>query len=295
VSRRPKALPRRHREGFILVTVLWMLGALAALVSVYTAYISDTAMAAAVRDDGLAADGLFTAGIEMAALQLVSVPKDRRPLQGSVSFSLGEARITADFRNEAARIDLNTAEPGLLAALFTALGAEADASKAYAARIAAWRSPQQGTGSEAEAAVYRAAGLGYGPRGGPFVHPDELWLVAGLPAARVEAALPHLTVYSGGAEPSASVTDPLVLAALDLSKPPTSRTPPGTGAQASAPPEGSASDAVRISISVDLRDGGPRRAEAVILVRDFGDDPYRVLSWRDDMNHQPALRAEPSR
>jgi general secretion pathway protein K len=288
MTRHRKTGTRASSEGFILVTVLWMLGALAALVSVYTAYISNSAMAAAVRDDTVLADGLFTAGLELAALQLVEVAEDERPLQGQVSFELGGATVTASFRNEAARIDLNTAGPELLAGLFKALGAENEAARSYAARILAWRASDAGPEGDKEAELYRAAGLGYGPRRGAFVHTDELWRVAGLPADLVTAALPHLTIYSGAPEPSAILADPLVLAALDLATARTQQVP--ATAPAAVPPQ--ASDAVRVTIDVRPRDGAARRAEAVILIRDFGEDPYRVLAWRDGMNHQASLQAE---
>ena len=44
---------------------------------------------------------------------------------------------------------------------------------------------------------------------------------------------------------------------------------------------------MRVTVRIDFDNGQVRAAEAVILIRDFGDDPYRVLSWRDDI-HVPA-------
>ncbi|MGQ4274795.1 general secretion pathway protein GspK [Terrihabitans sp. B22-R8] len=267
----------RARDGFILVTVLWVLGALAALVSVYTAYLSVTAQAAAVRDDSLSANGLFTAGLELAALQIVSVPETERPMSGTLAFRLGSAEISASFRNETARIDLNTAPPDLMAGLFAALGANEDDAKTYAARILAFRTPAQASSGDGEAALYRQAGLDHGPRGGPFVHADELWLVRDLPPRLVEAALPHVTIYSGAPTIAPAIADPLVRAAVPA---PAGGSTPDASAAPAVP--AATSDAVRVTLSVAFRDGGRRAAEAVILVRDFGDDPYRVLSWRED-------------
>ena len=184
---------------------------MATLVSVYSVYISNTAMAAAVRNDDLVARSLVSAGVELAAYRILSAPKEKRPMHGEVTFRMGQARIVAAFRNETARIDLNAAPKELLAGLFAALGAQEEDAEQYAERIVAWRSPASQDGEEA---LYREAGLDYGPRGAPFVHVDELWLVAGLPSALVERALPYLTVFSGKAEILEREADPVVLASL---------------------------------------------------------------------------------
>ncbi|MDI4659010.1 general secretion pathway protein GspK [Xanthobacter autotrophicus] len=273
-----------RRDGFILVAVLWILAALATLATVYAVYISSTATAAAVRDDSLLAHGLATAAVEIAALRLVAVPKDKRPSSGEVAFRMGKASVSATFVSEAARIDLNAAPKELLAGLFTALGAQPEAAADYADRILGFRAPASGDGGR-EAELYRDAGLDYGPRGASFVHVEEIWRVVGLPPALVEQALPHLTVFSGRGEINAADADPVVRASLPGGPPPDADD--GEGAQAAPPADlpgtiRDASDAVRVRIRMDFDTGRRRAAEAVILLRDFGDDPYRVLSWRED-------------
>jgi general secretion pathway protein K len=303
----PSANRRAATGGFIFVTVLWILLALAGLVSVYAVYVSNSAMAAAARDDDLVTGGLVTAGVELAAYRFVSVPKDKRPGHGEVAFRMGKARILAAFRNEAARIDLNAASRELLAGLFVTLGAREEEAGQYADRILAWRTQASGgqDAEDAEAALYRDAGLDYGPRGAPFVHVEELWLVADLPPALVERALPHVTVFNGRPEILVEEADPVVRAAMAGPSPGgaadgLSIGGPADTAQGAAPPgttlEGS--DAVRVTVRVDFDNGRTRAAEAVILLRDFGEDPYRVLSWRDDVE-PPAppskMRTEPKR
>ncbi|MET3355587.1 UNVERIFIED_ORG: general secretion pathway protein K [Xanthobacter viscosus] len=273
-----------HRAGFILVAVLWILAALATLATVYAVYISSTATAAAVRDDSIIAHGLATAAVEIAALRLIAVPKDKRPSSGEVAFRMGKANVSASFVGEAARIDLNAAPKELLAGLFAALGAQPEAAADHADRILGFRAPPSGDGGR-EAELYRDAGLDHGPRGAPFVHVEEIWRVVGLPPTLVEQALPHLTVFSGRGEINAADADPVVRAALPGAAPPDA----GGGAGAPAAPPAAlpgtsreASDAVRVRILMEFDTGRRRAAEAVILLRDFGDDPYRVLSWRED-------------
>lgn len=281
--RAPAAADGAHRDGFILVAVLWILAALATLATVYAVYISSTATVAAVRDDSLIAHGLATAAVEIAALRLIAVPKEKRPSRGEVAFRMGKASVSASFVGEAARIDLNAAPKDLLVGLFVALGAPSEAAADYADRILGFRTPSSGDGGR-EAGLYRDAGLDYGPRGAPFVHVEEIWRVVGLPPALVEQALPHLTVFSGRGEINAADADPVVRAALPGAAP----SDAGGGAGAQATPAilpGTiieASDAVRVRILMAFDNGRRRAAEAVILLRDFGDDPYRVLSWRED-------------
>ncbi len=291
-------------DGFILVTVLWILGALAALVSIYSVYVSNTAMAAAVRNDDLLARSLVTAGVELAAYRILATPKDKRPTDGEVVFRMGQARIVATFRTETARIDLNAAPKELLAGLFVTLGAREEDAEQYAERIIAWRSPATAAPQDGEASLYQAAGLDYGPRGAPFVHVDELWLVVDLPPALVERALPYLTVFSGRAEVHARKADPVVLASLPGSSPEgLNQTVPESGSANDTPAARpgttmEAGDAMRVTVGVDFGNGQVRTSEAVILVRDFGDDPYRVLSWRDDVDvsaGEPRMQTEPRR
>src|SRR5215211_4620716 len=186
---------RPIRDGFIVVAVLWILGALAALASIYAIYVVDTAVAFGVHDDRLQAEALVSAGLELTAYQLTATP-EARPTQGAFAFRLGRAAAAVEFRSEAARIDLNTAPKELLAGLFVALGVRSDAAEVYADRIVGWRTAAP-EGQDPEASAYLTAGLRYPPRGAPFPHVGELWLVLGLPPALVERVLPFVTVYSG--------------------------------------------------------------------------------------------------
>lgn len=267
-------------QGFILVTVLWILAALAACVTVYALYVGNTVSAMAARDDAFAGRSLAIAAVELAAFRLAALPAAQRPAYGDIAFQRGRARVSAVFRTEAARIDLNTAPPGLLAGLFVALGSPTDAARQYAQRILGWRAPPPlDAAPGAEASLYQDAGVGYPPRAAPFVHAEELWRVVGLPPALVEAALPHVTVFSGQAAVDLAAADPLVRAAVaeDPDPPDTKDTAPSVSVKAAVPPE-----AVRVSVRVDFDGGRSRYLEAVILVRDFGDDPYRMLAWRED-------------
>lgn len=292
----PRHLRKRTTDGFIVVAVLWILGALATLATIYAIYVTDTAVAFTVHDERLQAEAMVTAGLELTAYQLAAA-QETTPTRGTFTFRIGRANIAVDYRSEAARIDLNFAPKELLSGLFTALGARRDDADNYADRIIGWRLPP-GDGVDAEASAYRTAGLRYQPRGAPFAHVGELSLVMGVPELMVERALPFLTVYSGKAQINVLEADPQVIAALPGMTPDRLQSilaqraaTPQNGqvvsallgpAQSSATTE--ATKSTRIGVRVVFDNGHQASSEVVILRLEEGPEPYRVLAWRDQLD-----------
>jgi general secretion pathway protein K len=290
---------RTYRDdGFIVVAVLWLLAMLAALISIYAIYVANAAVSLSVNDDRLQADALTSAALELTAYQLTAVDEKSRPTKADFAFRMGRAQVAVAFRSEAARIDLNTAPKELLTGLFATLGARYEDAGYDADRIIGWRSKVEDAGQDNEAAAYRTAGLSYAPRQGPFASVGELWLVLGLPPALVERALPLVTVFSG--LPTINILDapPAVVAALPgmsaerlygvLNQ-------RGAGRQNAefvlgllGPAQGGAtvagSKAVRVTVRIAFDNGRRVSAEAVILPLDDANEPFRILSWRDDFD-----------
>ncbi|HTO64570.1 MAG TPA: type II secretion system minor pseudopilin GspK [Bradyrhizobium sp.] len=288
--------------GFVIVAVLWLLAALAALVTVFSIYLSNSARALAVTDEAVQAEGLVSAGVELTAYQLQLAGDEARPTHGSFHTRLSGVDLAVSFVSEAARIDLNAAPKELIAGLLTVLGASAEGAREYADRIVAWRTKVTGDGGGKEDALYRAAGRTYSPRQAPFAHINELALVLGPPPALVARALPYVTVFSGAAGVDALSATPEVIAALP------GMTPlllkqflDGRGslandkaaiAAALGPAAASASAqksrAYRIEVRLRFPNGRQMMSEIVIrLGKDKEENPYRVLSWQNDV---PMLR-----
>jgi len=291
--------PRTGRSnGFIVVAVLWILGALATLASIYAVYVINTATSMSVNDDRLQAEAMVTAALELTAYRITASDAEHRPSHGDLAFRLGRANVAAEFKSEAARIDLNAASKDLLAGLFAGLGAKYEDAAYYADRILAWRAPQDPDKPNDEASAYRSAGLIYAPRQAPFAHVGELSLVLGLPPFLVERALPFVTVFSGRAEINVLDAAPEVVAAIPgmtadrlyavLSQ-------RGSGPQNDQlvkalfgpDAQGVTADpgrSMRVAVRIDFDNRRRVRAEAVILLLEDAADPYRVLSWRDDFD-----------
>ncbi len=100
-----QALKRESEEsGFILVAVLWILGALAILASTYSVYVANASFATHVNDDRLRIANAISSGVELAAYKLLAAPSDdARPAQGSFTARLSRSTIDVNFASEAAR------------------------------------------------------------------------------------------------------------------------------------------------------------------------------------------------
>ncbi|MGY3533211.1 MULTISPECIES: type II secretion system minor pseudopilin [Bradyrhizobium] len=287
---------RGPRDGFILVAALWFLAGLAALVVIFSQYLSSSARLLRIDDDALQAEALVAAGVELAAYQLLMAKSDERPRRGGFSIRIGGDIVAVSFLTEAARVDLNAAPKEMIANLFNILGADAEAAQDYADRVLSWRTnPVDKAAAQSEEALYAAAGRKYGPRLAPFVHVDELLLVLGPPSWLFDRVMPFVTVFSRSpgidilaapAEVVASVPGmtPLILKDFLASRE-TLSADPAAVAQALVPSSARViagkSKAWRLRVSLEAADGR-RRSSVVVIELGEGKSPYRVLSHEDE-------------
>jgi general secretion pathway protein K len=283
------------QRGFVIVAVLWILVALSSLAMIFSVYLSVSAHALAVGDDALRTEALVSTSAELTAYRL-SLARDKKPSHGSFHFRMDDADVAVAFLSETARIDLNFAPKEILAGLFAGLGASKQAAADQADRLVGWRTrPVPGTANDEEA-FYASAGLGYAPRQSLFTHVNELALVAGLPPALVARALPFVTVFNGTADVDKTIAAPEVLMALSKGRPeglndgfgaqPPQANGPTANGDTSAPAGGDGATAkspcYRIEAAVTFKSGRRTTSEVVIALGDAS-EPYRVLSWQNDV------------
>ncbi|OAF15856.1 general secretion pathway protein GspK [Bradyrhizobium centrolobii] len=297
------------QDGFIVVATLWLLAGLAALATVASVYIAQSAHTIAALDVATQWEMLGTAGVELAAYELSAPATVRRPTHGGFAFRLANSSVRVEYMSESARINLNMAPRAMIAGLFRGLGAQADAADEYAERVVAWRRTPKSDGQDTEQALYGASGVSYVPRQAPFSSADELWLVLGLPVALVERAMPFVTVYSGMAEINVLDAAPEVIAALPGMTP--AKLDAFLNQRADLPPDNpefvigalggkqpgatvSASEAYRVRVRITLADGRQRTPEAVIQIPPAGEkQAFRVLAWTDEIDPERAGRPRP--
>jgi general secretion pathway protein K len=281
----------RPERGFVVVVVLWMMAMIAALLLIYVNYVLNTGNLVATAMQRVQTDALMRAAVELTAYQLGQSKDSDRPTHGIVETRLGPTQFRIEFRSEGARVDLNLASKELLTGLMQGLGASIDDARTYADRIIAWRTPAKSGSDDAENAYYLGSGLTYTPRHAPFPATGEIWLVQGIPPSLIERMIPFVTVFSNLASVNVADAAPEVLAALPGMNPEkiqailNQREDPSIDPKAlngqfggdAKPPK-----AFRLNAGIRLEQNRFAKAEIVILLLQDADDPYRVLSWREE-------------
>ena len=229
------------RPGFALVSVLWGIGllALVAAATVRLAYHEGrhAEVSLAVARAQAMADG----AVRLAILRVLAGGPEGR-WDGAPAIQAG---ATVSVQDQGGLINLDLAEPALLAGLLSrAGGLDADPASRLAAAIVAER--------------------GAPPAGGPFLSPVDLVRVPGMTPALLTRLLPYVTIHSGlrGVDPR---TAPAVV--LDA-------TPHPTGPYFAD----SRGNGVRISARAVVDGAAAMRVADVRLVRD-GHPPYKILTW----------------
>lgn len=286
MRRRPLPLHGDQR-GVALLLVLWACTLLAILLGSY---------AALARTEGLQARYLFAqtqahyaaeAGLMRAVYGLQDpVVKQRWIGDGRVySFPYDNAKITLSAIDESGKVDLNTATPEVLQALFRATGMKPAEAQVLADRVVDWHSPAGPAGeADTDRAAYVAAGRDYGPRHGPFVSIEELQMVLGITPALYRQLAPVVTIWSGTASPNPNTAPPLALAAIPGMTPEQLAAIQATRARQATDPSLVLGNGTTHSIQSEatLADGTHAVLRATIrLTGQGGAQPYTVLRWQE--------------
>ncbi len=133
--RKQLAHPRR---GMILLTVLWTIALLSALAMAAAVTFRGFAGVASVGRDRVQGDGLLTAGLEVAAGNVISLG-DKPLTEREVTIDLSTGLVRAHFSDEGGRIDVGKAPTAVLASLLRVVGASQENADAVARRIDEWR------------------------------------------------------------------------------------------------------------------------------------------------------------
>lgn len=294
---------RSRQRGIALVLVLWV----AVLITVLLASFSLSARVEALQGrnllDSTRARYVAEAGLHRAAYELRgNNPDTRWVADGRVyPIEFEGAEIEVEIYDETGKVDLNVAEPMLLAALFELGGAEKDAAEALAAAVVDWRDPDDLVNlNGAEASEYKGAGLPYKPRNAPFETVSELQQVLGMSFELYRELEPLLTIYSGRAQPNPAFAAPEVLRLIPGMTPDSvqlfvqqrEQAPSGPGGQAQLPlmlPDGTPVVAQGGGLTYTIRSraklpgGATSSLEATVRLGAsmVARRPFRIVRWRD--------------
>jgi len=216
-----------RRPGLALIAVFWIVmvvGLFAAVVASRTTFDLDrSGWAVGMGKARAAADG----AVEEAAFQLVGRISSGAPVLNLSDLADFEIRIDdvpvrVIVEDEDGKIDLNGAQPELLAVLLEAVmrankGLATEDAVTLSERIADFRDIDNLRRLHgAEDPEYLAAGRNAGSKDAPFDSVGELGQVLGMTPALVEAVTPFVTVHNGRSQFDPE-SGPLPLKALALS------------------------------------------------------------------------------
>jgi general secretion pathway protein K len=265
----------RRDAGYVLVSMLWIVGLLATAVASMSVFASNSMTVLASSMDRARAHGLLEAGLEVAVSRILATPSSEAT-RGRLETRLAEGRLRLAWKGETGKIDLNLGPRALLAGILARSGVgEAEADSVLQALIA------------------RRTGAGGQPPL-PFRHVGELAAV-GLSGPVIARLRPFVTVYGGRAQIDPRLAPRDVLAVLPgvtearLRRLLGLRDAGSSDWKAWTEEAGedvqylalSRSPSVLVQISSVLPSGLTANARAVVMSFPDDSEPYRILSWEE--------------
>ena len=267
-----------------LISVLWGIALLSAITLSFLTAGNTAYRLARNALDAAQTDVAAEAAVNRAVLALMDPRPEMRWRSDGVprAIDFEDTRMRIWIQDELGRIDLNNADGSLLIRLFQSVGLDAQAASALVDKILDWRDASNLKRlNGAKDPEYRAAGLAYRPRNGPFQSVDELKLVMDMTPELFRRVEPAITVYSGRPSIDPQVAPPEALMAL-----------PTMDAQKAAGLVGARSGqplvtaiplvgrAFTIRMDID-RPAGVQHRQAVIRLTDHPRQIFWLLDWKN--------------
>ncbi|MCG2632362.1 general secretion pathway protein GspK [Bradyrhizobium sp. WYCCWR 13023] len=272
-----RQLSSRHHRGFALVAVVWSLGLLAILattVIIGAKYRSRTVLDyASVATAAAAAESATNLAIAI----LESSPSNqiaKFPLR--CQMPTGE-QATIYVEPEAGKVDLNTATPSVLIALFTSLSANEKLGAQITAGILTKR--KTGAGSQSPNGLPKKSRS----EQSEFRTVMELDQVEGVSGPLFRNALPFVTVLSGRPEPDPEVSSETLRSLLNLKQ-----------ARSGQDLKAIAGTNVTIRTDIHAENGTRFIREALVSLVSENNRPFVIREWRRGEIRQISEPAAPS-
>ena len=144
------------------------------------------------------------AGLNIAVLRLRDPDDETRMIADGRPYAqyLDGVLLEVTAIDERGKLDVNTADELTMTNMLVGNGLGLNQAEVLAAAVMDWRDADDlERVNGAEAAAYEAAGLAVGPANRPFMMPEELLQVIGMPYELYRQLEPGLTVFSGAGMP----------------------------------------------------------------------------------------------
>ena len=269
-----------HQEGFILVSVIWIVGLIAVMA---------TAFAITVRSHTLTiGNTLYNAKAEAISdgmVRYLIVQMLRPDSANSANKSDGSASLCswADIANVSYRIqdqgglvDVNTASPILLQKLISGLGVDPARQPTLLNSLNTYKAPSSEP-NIGPAQYYPSKN--FGPKNRPLISLDELDQVPGFSSEILKQIRPLMTVYSQQTGLDPSKAPARLLKILGSETVPVEFTSP------------SPQKVFSLDVLTELHNGARFHRQAMIALLGQPDRPFSILSWQpkyeDDSERLP--------
>lgn len=292
---------QQNREaGIALVAVLWIIALAGLQVSLFNISVRDAVVLAETETAISRGQSLIHGAVELAVAKLSEPDRNLRwePDGTERTIAFGGAMMTIRVTSESGRVDINRADPALIGGLIISLTGRNDLAATLADRIVDWRdADDKKLPLGAERGDYGRAEPHQSIGDRPFVQPEEISRVLGMPRELADRMQPFITVWSADGRLNPTLASPETLAALPGISPndvayliqlQKSNAPPEAIATALAPVQRFVGTARGPAYRIDVRIAREAvlaigRAQVVVVRGIDTGAPYRVLSWR----HEP--------
>jgi general secretion pathway protein K len=215
-----QAVAARAARGAALLLVVWLLVLLLGLIAAFAVTARTESLQGRFLARSTAASYLAEGGVELAVLRMSSNEPAKlwEPDGRPYAFTLDDAAVEVGGGVESGKVVQNAASPELLAALVQAVGGDSAQAARVGAAIQDFRDGDNllSPGGGAEDPEYAADGRPYGAKDRNFEAVSELQQVLGVDHALFVKLAPHVTIYTGLAQPEARYASAPVLQALGL-------------------------------------------------------------------------------
>jgi general secretion pathway protein K len=206
--------------GAALLLVMWLIALLASLIGAFALSARVERLQERVLSRGVIAGEAARAGLEMTLVRVGDPDQRRRWVPDGRTYHWQYDGIPVDVQvtDEQGKVDINAADPALLAALFRAVEVPTDQAARLASAMVDWRDADSLTQADggAEDPQYEEAGLPYGAKDAPFETIAEAEQVLGMTPAIYARVRDFLTVYTGQGTPDQAFAAAPVLTAMGL-------------------------------------------------------------------------------
>jgi general secretion pathway protein K len=270
------------KDGFILVSVIWITGLLAVIASAFTIGIRSHTLAARNVIQGERAQAIADGMAMFSALKLALRDQPETSQVAGIASACqwaASGHVTVAIQDQGGLVDLNTASPSLLTAFFTGLGLEAAAARATIDDLTDFKDSDKSAQSGGEEPL-SFPDKSFGFKDAPLSVPEEIDQLPRFPPEQFARLMRLTTTYSQQPGIDFEVAPQELLEALNIS----GKVSDDASLFASPSPRRTYS----ITAAAETLDGSRFVRKAVVFLLQQPDRPFAVLSWqrgewRDDV------------